>query len=77
MPTVHDGLTDRAAHLRMVQYGKRLTVMYIGAYLIVAALVPIAPEVKTWLPLSTKAYASSSIICRYRGVLYRGRMKVP
>lgn len=31
-------------------------------YLIVAALVPIAPEVKTWFPLSTKAYASSSII---------------
>lgn len=33
------------------------------AYLIVAAFVPIAPEVKTWFPLSTKAYASSSIIC--------------
>ena len=32
-------------------------------YLIVAAFVPIAPEVNTWFPLSTKAYASSSIIC--------------
>lgn len=36
------------------------------SYLIVAAFVPIAPEVKTWFPLSTKAYASSSII--YNGV---------
>lgn len=40
----------------------RAAVPYCGTYLIVAAFVPIAPEVNTWFPLSTKAYASSSII---------------